>query len=93
VLSLKQIKNVCSGSISSPSGMCKYLEKDDLDPSKHYCLKLIAEKKAIIDKRVVEFLKESKNKGKNPHSQKVPLGDNCSGYIKLKNIVQGYDIL
>jgi len=88
VLSLKQVKNVCSGSLSSPSGMCKYLEKDDLDPSKYYCLKLIAEKKAIIDKRVVEFLKDSKNKGKNPYLQKFPLGGNCSGYIKLKNIAQ-----
>ena len=92
MLSLKQIQNVCQGNPSNPSGSCRYLERDDLDPTKHYCLKLIQDKKSIIDKRVNDFLKDCKNKGKNPHDQNVPLGDNCSGYIKLKSLSQGYDV-
>ena len=92
MLSLKQVKNVCHGNTAMPSNQCRYLERDDFDPNKHYCLKLISDKKSIIDKRVDEFLRESKSKGNNPYDQNVPLGDHCSGYIKLKTLTQGYDV-
>ena len=52
MLSLKQIKHVCYGDFSNPSDQCRYLEQDDLDHSKYYCLKLIKQKKHMIDTRV-----------------------------------------
>ena len=49
MLSLKQVKNVCYGNTAMPSNQCRYLERDDFDPNKHYCLKLISDKKSIIE--------------------------------------------
>jgi len=92
MLSLKQVKNVCHGNATISSNHCRYLERDDFDPNKYYCLKLISEKRKIIDKRVDEYIAECKRKNKNPFDQNVPLGNHCQGYIKLKNLVQGYDI-
>jgi hypothetical protein len=92
MLSLNQVHNVCFGDISKTSSQCRYLEQDDLDNSKYYCLKMITLKKSQIDKDVEDFLVKSKSKGFNPYLENVPLGDNCSGFIKLKNVVQGYDV-
>lgn len=92
MLSLKQIKHVCYGDTSKSSDQCRYLEQDDLDHTKFYCLKLIPQKKSMIDKDVEDFILKSKAKGNNPYLEGVPLGDNCSGYIKLRNVTQGYDI-
>lgn len=92
MLSLKQVRHVCFGDTSKPSSMCRYLEIDDLDMSKHYCLKLIQNKKDVIDKDVVNFIMKSKARRIDPNSQNVPLGDNCQGYIKLKSINQGFDV-
>lgn len=92
MLTLKQVRHVCHGDTSKPSSMCRYLEVDDLDASKHYCLKLIQAKKEAIDKDVYDFIAKSKSRGTNPSYENVPLGDNCHGYIKLKSVLQGYDV-
>ena len=92
MLSLKQIKHVCYGDFSNPSDQCRYLEQDDLDHSKYYCLKLIKQKKHMIDTDVDDFIAKSKSKGNNPYFDAVPLGDNCAVYIKLKTVLQGFDV-
>ncbi len=92
MLSLKQVKHVCHGDSSKQSDQCRYLEQDDLDHTKFYCLKLIPQKKSAIDKDVEEFISKTKSRGINPFTEKVPLGNNCSGYIKLREILQGFDV-
>lgn len=91
MLSLNQVRRVCYGDTSKPSSLCRYLEIDDFDASKSYCLKLIQSKKNAIDNDVADFIMKSKGRNINPNSENVPLGDNCQGYIKLKSISQGYD--
>ena len=55
MLSLNHVRKFCSGDILKPSTKCRYLEHDDFDTSKHYCLKLVSSKKCVIDKEVAEF--------------------------------------
>jgi hypothetical protein len=88
-LSLKQLQDVCLQQVSD-NRKCKYLGQDDNDPSLWHCLKKSPKKKEIDDE-VVDYLKELKKKGIDPHTQNIPLGDNCSGYPILKFVKQGYD--
>jgi hypothetical protein len=53
-----------------------------------YCLKKSAKKK-VVDAELDEILKTLKNKGKDAHKQGIPLGNNCPGFILLKNKKQG----
>jgi len=69
---------------------CRYLAEDDYDYSKFYCLKK-SYKKADIDLEVDAVLK-LRDKGKDPEKQGIPIGNNCAGYLTLKNVLQGYDV-
>lgn len=89
MLTLKQVRHVCAGD-SSPGSGCRYLERDDLDSSRFYCLKMVESKREAIDAEVDDYL--SKHPSKTKHSEGVMLGDNCPGYIKLKSVWQGYDV-
>jgi len=88
-LSLKQLQDVCLLYVND-SRKCKYLAEDDSDKNLHYCLKK-SSKKIEIDDESVDLLNDLKKKGINPHSQGMPLGDNCPGYPILRYIKQGYD--
>ena len=77
--------------IHSVSHTCRYLNQDDLDPSKWSCLKHRPIEKGKIDVSVDQFFKDCKKKSIDPYKQNVPISDNCSGYPLLKNIEQGYD--
>lgn len=88
MLTLKQVTHVCMGD-SSPGSGCRYLERDDLDSSKFYCLKMVDMKREAIDKEVENFLARNKSQ---PIQNEAMLGDNCQGYLKLKSIWQGYDV-
>jgi len=95
MLSLNHVRKFCSGDISKPSTKCRYLEHDDLDTSKHHCLKLVPSKKCVIDKEVAEF--SQKMRRLLPFlpigaENTAPLGDNCPGYIKLRSVPQGFDV-
>lgn len=93
MLSLNHVRKFCSGDISKPSTKCRYLEHDDLDTSKHYCLKLTPSKKCLIDKEVAEFSHKMRHRGASLGSEIIaPLGDNCLGYIKLRSVPQGFDV-
>lgn len=89
MLSEKHLKDVCL-MYDQTHRKCRYLSQDDLDYSKFHCLKLSNEA-AAIDEEVDEFLKECRSKNKNPNNEGVPLGDNCPGYLILRNIEQGFD--
>lgn len=91
MLTLKQVRHVCLGD-GSPGSGCRYLERDDLDSSKFYCLKMVEAKREAIDEEVEDYLSKLKKPSKTKHPEDVMLGDNCSGFIKLKSVWQGYDV-
>lgn len=90
-LSLKQLKDVCC--LNGGHKQCSYLDEDVNDKGfrVHVCKKLSPDQQ-IIDDEIVDFLNEMKKTGQDPNKQSVPLGNNCKGYIVLKNKLQGYDI-
>lgn len=88
VLSLKQVEDVCLYYGDKPY-CCRYLSKDG---GSFYCYKRTGFKR-IID---IETEKEKERliyESKDPYKEGViALGDNCPGYIFLKNKLQGYDV-
>jgi len=88
-LSQNQIKNVCMCNAGSKT--CRYLYNDDLDESKWICQKLRPIEKAKIDNSIEEFVQDCKKRKLNPNKLNRPLGNNCEGYLILRNIRQGYD--
>lgn len=88
-LSKKQLSNICM--LNSGSKTCRYLYNDDIDSSKWYCQKLRPIEKAKIDISIEDFLRDCKKRKINPKSPGMPLGNNCEGFLMLKNITQGYD--
>jgi len=70
---------------------CKYLAEDDNYIGRYYCLKKSVKKK-IVDAELNEIIKSLKSKGKDPTKQGIPQGNNCSGFILLKNKKQGDDV-
>jgi hypothetical protein len=89
-LSNNQLKHVCLLQESSYK-TCRYLKNDDLEPSKWYCCKLRDVEKKKTDTRIRQFIKDCKDRGLDPKTVNVFMGDNCGGYPLLKFIEQGYD--
>jgi hypothetical protein len=89
-LSQKQLKDVCM--INSGSKTCRYLYNDELDSSKWYCQKMRPIEKNKIDISIESFVIDCKKRKINPKSVGRSLGDNCEGFLLLKNIKQGYDV-
>ena len=89
MLSLKQLTDVCL--LGQGSGECRYLDQDESDSSKFYCLKKSSARAKDIDAELEELIKDSLMKNKDPKKNNIPLGDNCSGYPLLRNKMQGYD--
>ncbi len=89
-LTLKQVQDVCS--YGQGSTQCRFLAEDEQINGKFYCLKLVAQQRPEIDKEVSDFIKKHKDRGVDPYSMGLPLGNNCSGYRFLKVKMQGYDV-
>lgn len=89
MLSLKQLNDVCLVN-DGTSAKCRYLVQDDSDYTKYYCAKKSA-KAYEIDVELNDFVREAQQKGKDPYKENIPMGDNCSGYIVLRYLEQGYD--
>lgn len=87
MLTPNHIRHFCMGD-GSPGSGCRYLERDDLDDSKFYCLKLVESRRRSIDEEMDADTPKRQRSG----GDEVMLGDNCQGYIKLKSIWQGYDV-
>ena len=91
MLSKNQLDNVCL--LGQGCDCCRYLDQDELDYSKFYCLKLIQAYKKKTDDKVSDFLDNCKKIKLDPYKQNtIPFGDNCPGYPYLKNVQQGYDV-
>ena len=70
---------------------CIYLAQDDVNHDKFYCLKK-SPKKSVVDKEHAEVLQLLKKKNKDPKVQGLALGNNCTGFLLLKNVTQGFDV-
>jgi len=70
---------------------CRYLVYDQ-NSGEYLCCKKVSGLKEEIDKRVTEFENKSVVNGQDLSLLGRPLGDNCPGYLYLKNVQQGYDI-
>lgn len=79
----KHLQDVCLLNHIDKSKTCRYLEQDELDDSKWHCQKLRSHIKFEIDLEIDTYHKLN---------AKIPSGDNCSGYLFLRNIEQGYDV-
>ncbi len=90
MLSLKQLNDVCL--IYQGAQECRYLAHDDQNPQNCICLKKVTAKKDIIDKQVDKFIEKAKANGQDPYQMNRGLGNNCKGYVPLKNAKQGYDV-
>jgi hypothetical protein len=89
MLSKKQLDKYCL-----PHGgnhRCIYLAQDDQRHDKFYCLKK-SPKKATVDTEHAEVLELLKKKHKDPAAQGIALGNNCSGFLLLKTVLQGFDV-
>ena len=90
-LTQNHLKNVCC--IWQGSDECRYLEseKDSSGNMVYVCCKKSSQKK-IIDEEVKDFISECRKKKIDPSTTGNALGNNCSGYLKLPNKQQGYDL-
>lgn len=89
MLSDAQLQDVCL--LWGGHKQCRFLEQDEMDWNKHYCKKLTPDKKDI-NAEVNKFVREKRQQGIDPKSVGDPLGDNCSGFLPLTDLLQGYDI-
>lgn len=80
MLTPNHLEHIC---LMHQFGQCRYLDTDDFDMTKGYCLKLRKDKKKEID----EFFKKN-----NKNDPLAPTGDHCKGYPYLKEVLQGYDV-
>jgi hypothetical protein len=51
----------------------------------------LSSKRQQIDEEIEDYLDEMRKLNRDPYKDNLPLGDNCGGYIVLRNIEQGYD--
>lgn len=87
MLTEKQLNDVCL--LDQGADECRYLDSDD-----NGCF--VCRKKSLergpIDQEVTEYFDECKKDSKDPYQADHPLGDNCQGFLPLKDLPQGYDI-
>jgi len=87
-LSDKQLQDVCLIHGHPRASQCRYLDVED---DACTCKKLTSAK-SDIDDEVDAYLQEMKAKNIDPYKQDAPVGDNCSGFLPLRHLTQGYDI-
>lgn len=89
-LTLRQVNDVCM--VNGSASQCRFLAEDEQINGKYYCLKLLSQQKVEINQEISDFVKKYKDKGIDPNTMGLPLGDNCGGYRFLKTKMQGYDL-
>ena len=58
---------------------------------KNQCMKKTSIKE-IIDDEVESLVVICNKRNIDPKNEKIPMGDNCQGYLPLKYLEQGYDV-
>lgn len=90
MLSDKHLNNICLSGYGYKT--CRYLIHD-MKAGKHLCCKKVPALRDEIGPRVDEYLSRAKKNGQDIALAGRPTGDNCQGYLFLKNTLQGYDII
>jgi hypothetical protein len=70
---------------------CRYLVYDQ-QTGKNLCCKQVQGLKDEIDKRIEDYTTKAKKNNQDLSMLGRPVGDNCDGYLYLKNTLQGYDV-
>lgn len=89
MLTKKHLQDVCL--LNQGSAQCRYLEADPRDYTKFVCKKKTPSRN-IYDELVEEHIKQCASEGVDPKQTSEAQGNNCSGYLPFKNILQGYDL-
>jgi hypothetical protein len=89
MLSKKQLEDTCL--VFTGHKACRYLVYDQ-QTGKSLCCKKVAGLKEGIDKRIDAYIEKAKKNNQDLAMLGRPIGDNCQGYLYLKNTQQGYDI-
>lgn len=89
MLSKNQVENVCLA--YSGHKACRYLVYDR-QSGIHLCIKKVEALKDEIDVRVDKHIEKAKSNQTDLIKLGRGIGDNCKGYLYLKNKAQGYDI-
>jgi hypothetical protein len=73
---------------------CRYLdgEADQKTGNMTFICKKKSLERKMIDEEVAEQEADCKKNNINPLSIDAPMGDNCSGYLPMKTLLQGYDV-
>lgn len=85
MLTEKQRQNVCL--CFQGAKQCRYLAESETTYNVWVCAKKTPSKQ-IIDKQIQKY----KDDGGDPRKDGLPIGDNCTGYLKLESVEQGYDV-
>ena len=88
-LTANQISHVCL--MWQGAKQCRYLSQDD-STGDCLCVKLVKQKREVVDRQVVKFVQQARAAGQDPAQMGRPIGDNCKGYRPLKTIPCGYDV-
>lgn len=89
-LTKKQVSDVCCE--KKGSLQCRYLDEEyDSKGLVKICRKLSPDAK-IIDAECSDYINNAIKSGRDPAVDKLPLGNNCQGYIVLLTKPQGYDV-
>lgn len=89
MLSSRQYQEICK--IGGGEDRCRYL---DVNNNGCQCLKLVPTEKKEIDKKTEEYLVKRKSTAWSIYpifDSPKPLGDNCKGFLALKNVTVGFD--
>ena len=89
MLSDRQLEDICL--VYQGARQCRYLDGDQDHYDKWYCRKKTPDRK-VIDEMCEEYIQDSIKKGNDPMDGSHPIGDNCSGFVAFKDLLQGYDV-
>jgi hypothetical protein len=90
-LTKRQLEDVCM--FGKGYLQCRYLEDEAEYGGKTVCVcKKLTPDAEIIDEEVDEFVVDAQKSGQDLKDLNHPIQINCSGYLMLKAIRQGYDV-
>lgn len=89
MLTKKHSEDVCLVYVGHKT--CRYMIYDQ-QTGKHMCSKKVQGLKDEIDQRIEEYVDRAKKNSQDLALMGRPIGDNCPGYLYLKNTLQGYDV-
>ena len=89
MLSERQLEDVCLR--YQGARQCRYLDGDPENYDRFLCKKRSTYKK-VIDEMSEEYIQDCRKNGVDPMTGDQSIGDNCSGYVLFKDLLQGYDV-